>query len=210
MYKSKAISFNTVSLSSVLRTVALCVFAFGFSLASAQEFYRYKDDQGQTVLDTKIPAEYAGAGYDILDSRGRLIEQIAPVDSLSEEELIQLNQNLARQDSDLILLASYSTVGEIEAHRDRRLTALAREVSIIKIDQESVQVELDEAMLEASELDEGEELEAVTDLIASLNRTMGQLQDQLVRRQNEISETELEFGAMVARFQDLKSLQINQ
>ena len=209
MGKAQLIGFNKVSLPLLFRVVTLCIFIFGFSLVSAQEFYRYKDDQGQTVLDTKIPAEYSIAGYDILDSRGQLIERVAPARQISAEESALLNQSAAMQANDQMLLASYSTADEIEAHKDRKLLGLSREVEIIESDQEVVQAELDKALIEASEFEEDEESvsEEVASLITSLSDTMQQLEEQLIRRQNEMAETELEFAVMAERFKELKSMQ---
>ena len=201
-------SLTKVSACFFLRVMAILFVVFGFSLAFAQEFYRYKDDQGQTVLDTKIPVEYSAAGYDVLDSRGQLIERVAPAREISAEESALLNQSAAIQASDQILLTSYSTTDEIEAHRDRKLLGLSREVEIIESDQEVVQDELDKALIEASEFEEDEEPvpEEVSSLIASLSGTIQQLGEQLISRQNEFSETELEFNSMVERFKEIKGL----
>ena len=82
-------------------------------------------------------------------------------------------------------------------------------MEIIESDQEVVQAELDKALIEASEFEEDEESvsEEVASLITSLSDTMQQLEEQLIRRQNEMAETELEFAVMAERFKELKSMQ---
>jgi hypothetical protein len=45
---------------------------------SAAQLYRYKDDQGNYVLNQTIPPKYVKKGYDILNSQGRVIRTVAP------------------------------------------------------------------------------------------------------------------------------------
>lgn len=49
-----------------------------------------------------------------------------------------------------MLLTSYSAAEEIDAHRQRKLLAIEREMSIIETDQRVVQIEIDKAELEVS------------------------------------------------------------
>ncbi|TDT44483.1 uncharacterized protein DUF4124 [Halospina denitrificans] len=52
----------------------------GLALAPAvmAEMYRFKDDNGKTVLSNTLPREARSKGYEILDNSGRVIEKVPP------------------------------------------------------------------------------------------------------------------------------------
>ncbi len=177
------------------------------SMVWGQEFYRYKDAEGRTVLDTKIPGQYVNSGYDVLDSSGRLVETVPPVEEEKSLEAVQANQIADRALSDQVLLSSYSRVEEIEAHRQRKVDAMEREISIIETDQRVVQIEIDKALQEKADFEEGNRdvPEEVLGLIDELRLTMAQLEEQLERRRAEIIEVENEFTGKADRFRQLKA-----
>jgi len=51
------------------------------------EMYRFKDDQGQTVLSNTLPREARSKGYEILNNSGRVIEKVPPPPT--EEEIAE-------------------------------------------------------------------------------------------------------------------------
>jgi len=61
----------------------------GLALAPAvmAEMYRFKDDQGQTVLSNTLPREARSKGYEILNNSGRVIEKVPPPPT--EEEIAE-------------------------------------------------------------------------------------------------------------------------
>lgn len=177
------------------------------SMVWGQEFYRYKDAEGRTVLDTKIPGQYVNAGYDVLDSSGRLVETVPPVGEEESLEAVQANQIADRALSDQVLLTSYSHVEEIEAHRVRKVEAMEREISIIETDQRVVQIEIDKALEEKADFEERdrEVPVEVLELIDELRLTMVKLDEQLERRRAEIIEVDNEFTGKKDRFKQLKA-----
>lgn len=179
------------------------------SLLWAQQFYRYQNAEGQTILDTKIPAQYVNQGYDVIDSSGRLLERVAAVQSIDETESNAVDASGNTEQSDQMLLSSYSTPEEIDAHRLRKIQALEREISIIQTDQRVTQIEIDKALEEKADY-ESREREVPAEALAhidQLNLTMVQLEGQLVRRRDEIIATDNEFVAKINRFRQLKAEQ---
>ena len=53
--------------------------------AEARQFFRYKDADGQTVINSSIPPEFVKNGYEIIDDKGVVLREVAP--QLSEEEI---------------------------------------------------------------------------------------------------------------------------
>ncbi|MBT5331591.1 MAG: hypothetical protein HOL48_07410 [Porticoccaceae bacterium] len=177
------------------------------SLVCAQEFYRYVNDQGQTVLDTKIPGQFVNNGYDVLDSGGRLLERVPAVVTQDPAEMELSAAASSNAQEDQILLASYSRVEEIDAHGLRKVEALEREISIIQTDQRVTQIEIDKAVQEKADY-EAREFEVPPETLAhieELNVTMVRLEEQLARRSAEIEATEVEFLGKRERFIQLKA-----
>lgn len=88
--------------------------------------YRYTDENGQIVISNTIPQEASRRGYDILNSKGRVIESIEPAPT--EEEIAareaeeQRRQALKRQqEEDRKLLKRYS-------HPDQAVRAMHRKI----------------------------------------------------------------------------------
>jgi hypothetical protein len=188
-----------------LKIFLLLAICMATSASWGQEFYRYKDADGQTVMDSMIPAQYVNGGYDVLNSRGQLIERVPPVQEVDSLEAAQANQIADRALSDQVLLTSYSTVEEIDAHRQRKLLAIEREMSIIETDQRVVQIEIDKAELEVSEYAAEEVPPEVSGHLADLNSTILKLADQLARRQVDMVDIDEEVIGKMDRFRQLKA-----
>lgn len=186
--------------------IALCL---STSLAWSQEFYRYRNSEGQTVLDTKIPGQYANDGYDVLDSGGRLLEHVPAVQVLDATETEAVVVAASTEQSDQILLSSYSTVDEIDAHRLRKIQALEREISIIENDKRVTQLEIDKSVQEKSDY-EARDYEVPVEMlerIDELDIIVVGLDEQLIRREAEIAAIDNEFIGKMNRFRQLKVAQ---
>ena len=160
--------------------IALCLSA---GLVWGQEFYRYKNSDGRTVLDTKIPGQYVNNGYDVLDSSGRLLERVPPVLLPDASDIEQNALAASSEQSDQILLSSYSTAEEIDAHRLRKVQALEREINIIETDKRVTQIEIDKALQEKADY-QARNFEVpveVLEYIDELNITVVGLEEQLMR-----------------------------
>lgn len=73
-------------LRSILYRGLILMLLSGLSLGVlANQFYRYKNENGMLVLTQTLPAKYADKGYDILNSKGRLIKTVPP--ALTPEEI---------------------------------------------------------------------------------------------------------------------------
>lgn len=76
--------------------------------ADARQFFRYKDADGQTVINSSIPPEFVKKGYQIIDDKGVVLREVAP--QLSEEEINnrraqeQREQEARVRDSELVKL----------------------------------------------------------------------------------------------------------
>lgn len=112
--------------------------------AQSKVFYRYKNSEGVLVMDNKVPAEYAGKGYEIVSTTGKVIRVVPP--SLTKEEAEkQKAEKQAREErlkADIELKRSYSAVSDIDAAKERNLASLQSNLAILKANLESTKQEL--------------------------------------------------------------------
>ncbi|RRJ82539.1 hypothetical protein [Aestuariirhabdus litorea] len=123
---------------SLLITLAL-VHTSQAVMAAEVRYFRYKNSEGNTVISPAIPAEYAAKGYSIINSKGRVLEEIPP--ALTEQQLLEKReeeirklaaegQEAQKRSSDAALLKLYSSVADIERARDRALAEIEDRIKI--------------------------------------------------------------------------------
>ncbi len=99
----------------------------------AAELYKYKNEDGVTVLDSHVPARYVKNGYTILSLDGRVLEVVPR--ALTEAEIRQRDRELAEQEriererrerqiADQNLMRLYSTPGDVIRARDAKLSSI--------------------------------------------------------------------------------------
>lgn len=95
--------------------------------------YRYRNSDGVVVMERSIPPEYTTKGYEILNSFGQVIQTVAPVTLLTDEERkakADMEAMSSRKDSELRKL--YSSPADAERLRDRQLEALGLKIEHAK------------------------------------------------------------------------------
>lgn len=98
---------------------------------SSVEMYRYVDDKGGIVIDRQgVPPEYIGKGYEVLNDQGRVIRVVPPAPTAAEIQ--QRKADAARANSDAQLLRLYTSVGDVDLARDRKLIELDALSSVTK------------------------------------------------------------------------------
>lgn len=114
--------------------IALALLGMATMVAEAASLYRYRNKEGNLVVDYTIPPEYVAGGYEVISKTGR-VEQVVPPqrnpDASEAGEPIESSEDVSEQlEEDEMLLRSYSEVSEIEAAWERRVSQLDREVDI--------------------------------------------------------------------------------
>ncbi|MEK9933626.1 MAG: hypothetical protein VW555_02825, partial [Luminiphilus sp.] len=87
-------------------------------VALSAELYRYQNEDGITVVDWAIPADYVSSGYEVLNESGQVVRVVAPVKTESELEKeadaakrrdAEAAAEAAQLERDTFLLRRYST-----------------------------------------------------------------------------------------------------
>lgn len=177
--------------------------------ADAGAFYRYVNDKGVTVIDSAIPPQYVGRGYDVLSRSGQLLKRVAPTvvdDPADEGEAKRRREEAAlmiRRDAELKKL--YSSPQDAERLRDRQIEAIT-----LKIDYAKGQL-LQVTGKRKRDLEQAARLErAGTPVPKDVRESLARLNEQVVSLDNEIRVLEsdkvrmrTEFGPIIERLKVL-------
>ncbi len=195
--------------------------SFGVFLAFAilampvtAELYRYKNEDGVTVLNSHVPARYVRNGYAILSNSGRVLEVVPR--ALTNEEIRQRDLRLAREEAaaskrreqevvDQNLMRLYSTPGDVIRARDARLGSIdgminaqqsnIQRLEIQKRDQESVLADIQRT----GEVISDERIERLQQIGARIE----QLEQEIADKQDEKQRIVVSFAADLARVKEL-------
>ena len=180
----------------------------------AANLYRYTNDDGVTVVDYRVPADYIGRGYEVLNKDGVVIEVVPR--ELTDEEKSELNvqqrlESDARAEErrlrewDESLMLRYSTVEDIEAAQDRALRDLRILLSILKGNKRSLEQQVENYQAQAADLERSvrsvdvARISAIEDIQAEIAVTDRSINDRV----REIEEVSAAYQRDIDRFQQL-------
>ena len=179
--------------------------------ALCAELYRYYDGEGKMVIDYRVPIEYAGRGYEVLNEDG-VVTKVVPRE-LTEEEKSQRNaeeilqaQAEAEQERlrkwDESLLLRYSTIEDIESARERALRALRIRVSILKSNRGSFKHQVENYQAQAADLERsGKEVDVKhLQVIEELQGEITVTDRAIADREQEIEAVSQGYQADIDRF----------
>lgn len=200
--------------SMIRKVVWVLPLVFAAGQLSSQQLYRYVDQDGITILNSSIPAEYVNSGYEVINSSGQVVQTVLPQKGESAEPELVVDR------SDTILMSSYSNVVEIESRRDRKVDSIEREIENILSDRRVLGLQLDKEIAERDRifaLREKQEIpqRMVDDLVAieahinQMTDIASRLDAQLASRQQDISAIEKEFAVKVERFIQLEQAEVD-
>ncbi|MFT7047717.1 MAG: hypothetical protein ACJAZE_000101 [Halioglobus sp.] len=182
--------------------------------AHTRDLYRYTNNEGNMVVDDRVPTEYAGKGYEVINDDGIVLRVVPRV--LTGRELEQLNiaqqieqVELAEKERlrkwDETLLLRYSNVEDIEAARDRALRDLRIRVSILKSNTRFLKQQVENHQVVAADIERNggkvdvSRLAAIEDLQSEILTTERSISD----REAEVVRAKDKFQLDIGRFQML-------
>lgn len=187
------------------------------AVAEEKKFYRYKDENGQVVINTFIPPERVPFGYEVLNESGRVLETVAR--QLSKDELEQVSEERKRQEEeekarkaqreyDLSLIRRYSFVTDIEAEKERKIKEMQVRATILKGNLNSVRAELEAEYDRAAKAERagGEVPVKVKERIAQLEAKITTTEELLQKREAAVEETRKEYLRAIERFKEIQKM----
>lgn len=187
------------------------------SAAHAEKLYRYRNAEGNVVVDYRVPAEYVGSGYEVLNDEGVLLK-VVPRELTEEEKLAEDAQRKLENEAqaelerlrkwDESLLLRYSTVVDIEAARERALDDLRIRMSILKGNRRSLKQKVENYQAEAAEIERlGRKVdEKRLQNIRELQREISATERAIKERQGDIEEVSASFAEDIERFEQLQDM----
>jgi len=118
--------------------IGLIGLLLGSQMLFAEQFYLFKDNRGQMLMQDSIPAEYVKNGYKVVNEHGMVVEVV-----LSEkEQRKQLNQrmrkqeaasrlqqqNAEKQEEDDRLIQSFSSSEEIRVAGNKKIMVIQKQI----------------------------------------------------------------------------------
>lgn len=206
---------NISLLLSALLSAALC---FGQDAA----FYRYKDKDGNTVMSSTLPPEYANGAYETLNHSGDVLETVAPrksdaqiqkeADDLKKREVdkqqaeLQHQKDEEQRHKDDILLKSFSTQQDIERARSDKMASIKVLEDIVKENLEGLQRQLSVAQNAAKTYQQSSQ-KIPEKLQHTIDSTLRQIHDNnafLERKALEKKDIEEKYQALIQRFNEVE------
>lgn len=187
------------------------------SLVEANPLYRYRNAEGNVVVDYQVPVESIGGGYEVLNNDGMVIKvvpralspkerKIEDAENKEEQEAREEQERLRQWDESLML--RYSTVADIEDAKRRALGDLQIRMSILKGNRRALKQKVENYQAQAANMERSgmavdvERLRAIEILQSEIVSTERDIKD----RQREIEELETAYNADIERFEMLRDV----
>ena len=183
----------------------------------ADNLYRYKNDVGGTVVDWRVPPEFAGRGYEVLNAQGQVVEVVPRQLSsgeLQNKDLVKRLQQEATVERarlakwDKFLLLRYSTVEDIDAARDRALRDLKIRLSILASNQRTARNRLESVLARVADMERRGDvpIEQDLDAIAALRADIANTGRAIKEREAQVLEVTDSFDEDRSRFIQLQDV----
>lgn len=178
-------------------TIAFLLSAVALNASAVERYYRYINEEGVTVLDSKIPPKYVKNGYEVVTLNGQVLEVVppAPTGEELEKQAAQREQAAKMAERDAYLQRRYSSVADIEAAKQRKLAEFDASMSILRGNANGIEAQIHDLQARAANLERsGNAVPQV--LIDNLNT----LQEQLMKANQRIEARLLEKRELEQRF----------
>lgn len=183
--------------------------ASSLCFAEAKQYYRYKDEAGNTSITTVLTADKSRLGYEIIDVNGKVIQTIeggSPEELKKKFELESAKKE--QQDYDINLLRRYSFVTDIEAEKKRKLAELKATVLIVKGNLASIRTDLESEYAKASMIErQGNEVPSdVKEKISAVEASARSTEELYQVRQQDIATQEAVYNKAITRFKEIQKM----
>ncbi len=191
-------------------------------------YYRYKDKDGQVVISNSLPAEVANSGYEIVSPMGNVVEKVLPRKSQDEiaadakalehqreaERQAEIAKQQAAQQAhkDNILLKSFSSVADITRAKNDKLASIAVLENIVQENLGGLEKQLNDAKTAAATYTAKSQ-----PIPASLQHTITESERQikdgqafLERKKAEKLDIEAKYKMLTDHFLQLQAVKANK
>jgi hypothetical protein len=187
---------------------AFLLAAASFTAAANDRYYRYINDEGVTVLDSRIPPRYVKKGYEVVTASGQVLQVVPPAPSAEELEklAVQREQEAKMAEWDEYLLRRYSSIGDIDSARQRKLADFDASMSILRGNANGIEAQIHDLQGRAADLERaGRPVpEVLLENLAALQTELQKVHQQIELRSLEKQELEKRFASEIRRFSQIR------
>ncbi|MEE3319558.1 MAG: hypothetical protein VX258_02610 [Pseudomonadota bacterium] len=170
-------------------------------------YFRHVTPDGVVHLNRTLRTEAIENGYQLLDSHGRVLEEVEGVE-LNDEEARKMRLEQARQArEDKELLRLYAGPDDAVRARDRKIDALELSISYEENNLAQLQMKLDDEIAVAARSERaGKKVpKGVKEAIDRLKRQIASSEEKLAEFDREIDEAGEEFAPIIKRLKEIES-----
>lgn len=207
---------QAIKTGQFLVVAAAVLASASISLPASAAIKCWTNNEGVRECGEAVPPEFAQQSHEVIKQSGAVEEtqRARTPEELVEEErkaaevaqIKQAEQEKARQDS--ILLATFSTIEDIERVRDEQVAALAATISVTNTRNTKIQDDLDKRIEAAAAEERAGKApnEALMKDIESLRRQISNNQQFIDTKHQEQDGIREQYAAKIQRFKELKGL----
>ena len=168
--------------------------------------YRYVNPQGNTVLTHMLPDEGVRAGYEIIDSQGRVLHREPPALTGEEAQAQRAAREQALREAeqarrDAELLRMYAAPEDAERARDRQISALQLNIDYARGNISQTRARLEQEISNAARIERsGRPVPENTNLVIErYTRQISDLEQDIAQYERDIEQVHISFEAIIER-----------
>ena len=188
----------------VLSSMLLAMFVH--AAFSGPPLFRYKNNAGVMVTTHVLPPDAAGRGYDIINSKGDVLETVKPAPTA--EEMQAFINTIEQKKYDKTLMLKYGSLAELMKAQKRKSTELDAKMTVLKSSFSNIKTQIDQEQKKAANYErQGQPvpetlLKLLEDLYAAYEQTEGTVRE----REKEIATERVRYEYELNRYKQLKNL----
>lgn len=165
--------------------------------------FRYIDKRGNTVLTSSLNDEALYAGYQVLTSKGDVVETVAP--GIPESDRAAIKAQREREAHDQQLLRMYTSPEGALRNRNRQIESIQLKMSYARNDLSRQKAKLEDQISRAADHEKrGEAVPSDTqDLITLYGNQVQNTEAALKQYQADIDNTNQRYGDIISRLEEL-------
>jgi hypothetical protein len=204
--------------ADIMRRVFVWALLLGLaSMVEAKPLYRYRNAEGNVVVDYQVPVDSVAGGYEVLNNKGMVIKVVPralTAEEMKAKDAEQKREQEARAEQERLrkwdesLMLRYSTVADIEDAQRRALGDLQIRMSILRSNRYSLKQKVENYQSQAADTERAgisvdvERLRKIESLQNEITSTELDIED----RQREIEALDASYRADIERFRMLEDV----
>lgn len=203
-----------VEIMSKIKKIALIIHCLAWAHAGSAELFRWVDEDGKVHYSDQVPAKDIDKGREVLNQGGRVIDKVEPARTPEEIAIYEEQQRIekirkereAKQYArDRALLATFTTVKDLEKARDERIALVDQTIKIAYgrlIKHQNELIKLDKTRNNFKE-NEAEVPEWVVENSSQLSSQINIIEEYILGRELEKNKIKTKFDQDITRFKEL-------